>query len=74
MQRQALQAQSTARGVGRHAPLGKFRNLGTVWWHLVRLFCIFGEQIELSNPEYFRAYFDITRENPRFFHRLVQTF
>ena len=26
---------------------------------------IFGEQIELSNPEYFRAYSDITREKPR---------
>ena len=30
---------------------------------------IFGEQIELTNPEYFRAYSDITRENPSFFHR-----
>ena len=30
----------------------------------MRLFCIFGEQVELSNPEFFfRAYSDITRDS-----------
>ena len=47
-------------------------NLGTVWWHLMCLIGIFSEQIEPSHPEYFRAYSDITRANPSFFHRLMQ--
>ena len=41
--------------------------MNAVWCCLVASDRIFGEQIELSNPEYFRAYSDITRETPSFF-------
>ena len=61
-------------GSGGILPLENFKVLvqfGGIW---CVFFCIFGEQIELSDPEYFRAYFDIARENPRFFQRLMQTF
>ena len=39
--RQAPQAQSRARWVRGYVPPGKFLNLGTVWWHLVRFFFVF---------------------------------
>ena len=51
-------------------PLENFEILvqfGGIWCVFFVFFC---EQIELSNPEYFRAYFDITRENPSFLAHL----
>ena len=57
-------------GVGGMLP----REILKSWYCLVASnasFWYFSEQIEPSYPEYFRAYSDITRENPSFYRRLM---